>query len=187
MNAASKPVLAISSCLLGNRVRYDGQNKGMAKIVRHMQKYFELLAICPEVEIGLSVPRPAVRLSGDPLKPSMTGRDHPGLDVTNPMRSFCQNRPRTLTHICGYIFKSRSPSCGLHDIPVFDISMPEPAPIIEHHARGLFADAILKHNPALPVIDETRLDSPDQRDNFVHQVFNYINQHPELFKAHTQL
>ena len=70
MPLSRKPVIAISSCLLGMQVRYDGAIKTMPDIVQHMQQHFELLAVCPEVEIGLGVPRPALQLSGDPQTPT---------------------------------------------------------------------------------------------------------------------
>ena len=178
MTNAAKPLIAISSCLLGNRVRYDGDSKGVADIYQHMQQHFELLAICPEVEMGLSVPRPAVQLSGDPHHPSMTGRDDHSIDVTQGMRDFCNTRPHTLKHICAYIFKSRSPSCGIRNIPIYNITMPQQ--IINHNARGLFAEAMIKYLPELPVADETELNTHLEREHFVQRILDYVEQHSEL-------
>jgi len=169
MTTTDKPVIAISSCLLGNLVRYDGERKAMPELYQHMQQYFNLLAVCPEVEMGLSVPRPAVQLTGDPQHPRMTGRDDDAIDVTEAMNDFCNSRPQTLKHICGYIFKSKSPSCGLRNIPVFQTGK-----IIEQNSQGLFAKAITRHRPDLPVADETELDTPDKRDYFVQQALNYF-------------
>ena len=88
--------------------------------------------------------------------------------------------PHLRALVCGYIFKSRSPSCGLRDIPVHDVSKAETRRIVEHNGRGLFADAIIKHAPRLPVADETELNSISQRDTFVQQALNYSqkNRHP---------
>lgn len=177
MPSADKPFIAISSCLLGNQVRYDGEPKGMPDIYQYMQKYFNLLAICPEVEIGLSVPRPAVQLTGNPQHPKMTGRDDDSIDVTSAMDDFCCARPQALKYICGYIFKSKSPSCGLRNIPVF-----QQDEIVEHNSQGLFAKAMIKYNPDLPMVDETELNTPSKRNHFVQQVLNYIEQHADYFK-----
>lgn len=176
MSLTNKPIIAISSCLLGNLVRYDGECKGMPEIYQHMQQHFCLLAVCPEVEIGLGVPRPAVQLTGNPEQPSMTGRDNISLDVTDSMNNFCRTRPQTLKHIGGYIFKSKSPSCGLRNIPVL-----QQGNIIEPDSQGLFARAITQHNPDLPVVDETELNDLIKRNHFVQQVLNYLEQHPDLF------
>jgi len=176
MTAEDKPCIAISSCLLGNLVRYDGKQKGMPELYQHMQQYFNLLAVCPEVEMGLSVPRPAVQLTGNPQHPQMMGRDNETIDVTHEINNFCNTRPQTLKHICGYIFKSKSPSCGLRNIPVF-----QNGKIIQHNNRGLFAEAMIKHNPDLPVADETELNTVDNRNHFIQQGLNYIKQHADLF------
>lgn len=148
----------------------------MPDIYQYMQQHFDLLAVCPEVEIGLGVPRPAVQLSGDPLHPEMTGRDDDSIDVTERMHAFCHSRPQSLKHISGYIFKSRSPSCGIRNIPIHQDQQ-----IIEPNGRGLFANAMLKFSPDLPITDETELNTPAERDYFVQQVLNYIQHHQNHF------
>ena len=166
-----KPTLAISSCILGQRVRYDGEIKTYSDIVQHLQQKFELLPVCPEVEIGLSVPRPAVQLSGDILQPRMTGRDDPELDVTDAMHAFCEHKPLQLSHICGYVFKSKSPSCGLRNIAVFSNGN-----ILTNNQRGLFAQAIVERWPNLPVREETELQTTIQRQLFIELVLNFYQQ-----------
>jgi len=166
--AAAKPLLAISSCILGQRVRYDGEIKTYADICQHLQQYFELIPVCPEVEIGLGVPRPAVQLSGDISHPRMTGRDDPQLDLTDPMRDYCKHKPLQLNHICGYIFKSKSPSCGLKNIPVFNSGK-----ILATDHRGLFAQTIVERWPNLPVSEEIDLHTYEQRVQFIALAMNY--------------
>ena len=163
-----KPVIAISSCILGDHVRYDGIIKSFPDIYQNLEKYFELLPICPEVEIGLTVPRPAVQLSDNTVSPKMTGRDNPDIDVTNEMMLFCDSKPATLNSICGYIFKSKSPSCGIRNIPVIKLGN-----IISQNNRGLFAQAIINYFDDLPVVDETELETEQQRNYFIQQVLNY--------------
>ncbi len=163
-----KPMLAISSCLLGNRVRYDGELKHFPRLCAELQKQFELVPVCPEVEIGLGVPRPPLQLSGDAKRPRMTGRDDAGIDVTENMYAFCEQRKQSLKHVNGYVFKARSPSCGLHDIPLFANDE-----TIENNLRGLFAEAMVKQYPELPVADEEQLDSPESLQQFIQQVLDY--------------
>ena len=163
-----KPVIAISSCILGQRVRYDGEIKSFADITQHLQTHFELMPVCPEVEIGLGVPRPAVQLTGNPLQPRMTGRDNPDIDVTTAMRAFCASKPIQLTKICGYVFKSKSPSCGIKNIPVFNNGK-----MIATNQRGLFAQCIIELWPELPVCDEDDLITAELRQQFIERVLAY--------------
>ena len=167
-----RPVIAVSSCILGHRVRYDAQVKHFPSLLAFINHYFEPVSVCPEVAIGLSVPRPALQLMAAPDQPQMVGRDDPDINVTAAMQQFCQQRPDTLHDICGYIFKSRSPSCGLHNIPVFN-----GGEIIDSNSRGLFARAMVELYPELPVIEETGLLSAQQREQFIQQVLNYYKKH----------
>ncbi|HEX5635958.1 MAG TPA: DUF523 domain-containing protein, partial [Gammaproteobacteria bacterium] len=169
--AATKPIIAISSCLLGQRVRYDGEIKSFVDITQHLQQYFDLLPVCPEVEIGLGVPRPAVQLTGNPSHPRMTGRDNPEIDVTTAMRVYCATKPQQLTNICGYAFKSKSPSCGLKNIPVVNNGI-----VIDDNQRGLFAQRITMLWPDLPVCDENDLLTAESRQKFITQVLAYKKQ-----------
>ena len=91
-----KPRIAVSSCIIGQRVRYDGQLKHFPEIDRFLREHAELIPVCPEVEIGLSVPRPPVQLTGDVSTPRMTGRDDPAIDITAPMEAFCKQKPDLL-------------------------------------------------------------------------------------------
>lgn len=163
-----QPVIAVSSCLLGNRVRYNGEIKQFDALIQQLQQHFEFIAVCPEVEIGLPVPRPPVQLSGDAQAPRMTGRDDATLDITERMRAYCVTKPRELEQICGYVFKSRSPSCGLHDVPLFDAGK-----IILPNHRGLFAQAITARWPDLPVADELQLNDATARAQFIRRVLDF--------------
>ncbi|MDH5766810.1 MAG: DUF523 domain-containing protein [Gammaproteobacteria bacterium] len=166
-----RPVVAISSCLLGQPVRYDGRLQHHPDICQHLQQHFNLLAICPETEIGLPVPRPPVQLTGNPSRPRMTGRDNPDIDITDSMRDYCQHKIHSLKHISGYVFKSRSPSCGLENIPVFEQNT-----VIDNNHAGLFADTVINTLANLPVTEETQLQTQAQRDNFISQVLDYYAQ-----------
>ena len=169
----ARPVIAISSCILGNRVRYDGELKHIPELCEQLQQHFQLLAVCPEVEIGLSVPRPPLQLSRDAGgRVRMIGRDDRSIDVSDAMDAFCRARPDTLSDICGYVFKSRSPSCGLRNIPL----LLEQGHIDDNHA-GLFARAMMDRYPDLPVADEMALQSSRQRQLFIRQALDYRRHH----------
>lgn len=158
----------MSRCLLGDRVRYDGEIKFFVDLLGFIHNHFNVIAVCPEVEIGLSVPRPPVQLSGDLDNIKLTGRDDSSIDITEPMRHYCQQRPAQLNSIQAYIFKSKSPSCGTKDIPVLG-----PQGQVTGTSQGVFAHAILQHYPDLPITDEQGLFSPRQRNDFLQRVQLY--------------
>ena len=108
--------LGISGCLLGQKVRYDGNHQRDSYITLTLRKYFEFVPVCPEVAIGLGVPRPPIRLVGNPAAPRAVGVADPTLDVTRKLTVYGQRMARTLDDISGYILKSRSPSCGMERV-----------------------------------------------------------------------
>ena len=163
-----KPPIGVSRCLLGDAVRYDGDSKPNPVVIVRLGALFELLPVCPEVEAGLTVPRPPVQLTGSIEHPHMTGRDDPNLDVTDALQTYCTGRPAELKHLCGFVFKSRSPSCGLYSTPVFIEGN-----CVTETSRGLFARAITRAYPDLPVIEECQLVTPEAHATFIHRVCTY--------------
>lgn len=147
-----KPLVGVSRCLLGDPVRYDGKAKANQLIIQQLSEIFELVPVCPEVEAGLSVPRPPVQLSGSIERPRLTGRDDASIDVTDIMQRYCQRRPVELDQLAGFIFKSRSPSCGLNSTPVFT-----DGDCVSENSRGVFARAMCERYPGLPVIEDSIL------------------------------
>ncbi len=162
---ASTARLGVSQCLLGDRVRYDAASKAHAVVLGELAERFELIAICPEVEAGLGIPRPAVQLSGDIEQPRLTGRDQPELDISERMASYTTEKLPTLAGLDGYVFKSRSPSCGLNSSPVFIAGR-----CVTETSRGVFARAVCQQYPALPVIEDSELDSPTRLASFIDAV-----------------
>jgi uncharacterized protein YbbK (DUF523 family) len=168
--ATGKPRVGISRCLLGDRVRYDGDSTPLSDaVLSALNSSLELVAVCPEVEAGLGIPRPPVRLTASIENPRVTGRDNTGLDVTDVLISYCERRIDELGPLAGYIFKSRSPSCGLHSTPVFinDTAVTETS-------RGVFARSLCTAYPGIPVIEET--DLPHRLDEFIAAVSAYTGQ-----------
>ncbi len=161
--------LGISSCLLGNKVRYDGQHKRDHFLVDTLGAYVDWIPVCPEVECGLPVPREAMRLVGDPGKPRLiTIRS--GIDHTERMQKWAVKRVRMLDkeELCGFVFKSRSPSSGMKGVKVYnDSGMPA------HVGVGLFAKSFMDRFPLLPVEDEGRLNDTLLRENFIERIFAF--------------
>jgi uncharacterized protein YbgA (DUF1722 family)/uncharacterized protein YbbK (DUF523 family) len=159
--------LGISSCLLGNNVRYDGGHKLDRFLTDTLGKYVDYIPVCPEVECGLSIPRPSMRLEGNPDAPRLivtSTRE----DLTERMETWAKIRVAELEKedLCGYIFKSDSPSSGMERVKDYnEKSMPV------KNGVGMFAAMFMKHFPLLPVEDEGRLHDPGLRENFIERIF----------------
>jgi uncharacterized protein YbgA (DUF1722 family)/uncharacterized protein YbbK (DUF523 family) len=160
--------VGISSCLLGEEVRFDGGHKRDAYILGTLGRFFELVPVCPEVGIGLGTPRQPIRLMGDPAAPRAVGSRDPSLDVTDRLIAYGQRKARELHDLSGYILKSRSPSCGMERVKVYAASGQPGRP-----GSGLYARALMEALPLLPVEEEGRLGDPVLRENFVERVFAY--------------
>ncbi len=163
----SKIKVGVSSCLLGNKVRYDGGHKQDRYITDILGSFFTFVPVCPEVECGLPVPREAMHLEGDPEAPRLvTIRSR--VDYTEQMKSFCTSKIKELEqeNLSAFIFKSKSPSSGLHRIKIYS-----PSGFSGNTSRGLFADAFVKTFPLVPVEDEGRLHDIALRENFIERIF----------------
>ncbi len=160
--------IGVSTCLLGEHVRFDGGHKRDSFLVDTFGRYVEWVPVCPEVEAGLGVPRESMHLRriGDQVRlvTTKTGRDH-----TGAMRRYAARRVATLAahDLCGYVLKKNSPSCGMERVKIYGRSGPVAG------GRGMFAEALLQAFPHLPVEEEGRLSDPRLRENFVERVFAY--------------
>ena len=164
-----KPKLGISACLLGNEVRYNGGHKESRLCNRTLNEYFDFVPVCPEVAIGLGIPREPIRLVGDPAAPRAVGTVRREMDVSAPLAAYGERMAGELSDICGYIFMQQSPSCGLERVKVYqDGGRPS-----EAKGRGLFAQAFCARHPDLPVEEDGRLNDPVLRENFITRVFAY--------------
>ena len=162
-----KPRLGISTCLLGEKVRYDGAGKRDPFLTDTFGQFVDWVPVCPEVECGLPVPREAMHLEGDPESPRLvTIRTH--VDHTGRMKRWARRRLRELDaeDLSGFVFKSRSPSSGMERVKVYDGGG---AP--RNVGVGLWARAFMDNYPLLPVEDEGRLHDPALRENFIERVF----------------
>ena len=159
--------LGISACLLGEKVRYDGQHKLDRSLRDTLGRFVEYVPVCPEVEVGLPVPRPALHLEGDPENPRLVFTKS-GEEITGRVKAWAARRLRELEGkgLCGFIFKAGSPSSGMERVCVTNArGMPEKKGV------GIWARAFMDRFPLLPVEDEGRLHDPDLRENFIERVF----------------
>ena len=160
-----KPLVGVSQCLLGDAVRYDGQSKANTIVRDKLNNIFKLIPVCPEVEAGLSIPRPPVQLTGSIKDPKLTGRDDRSIDVTHIMQQYCETKLAELKHLSGFIFKSRSPSCGLNSTPVYIDGH-----CVTNNERGIFAKHLCQTYPHIAVIEDTELEVKNQLESFIQAV-----------------
>ena len=158
--------VGVSACLLGERVRYDGNHRHDENVTGILGRFFVFVPVCPEVECGMSIPREQMRLEGDVVKPRLMTVES-RIDKTEKMVSFCRTRVVELEKeaLCGFIFKAKSPSCGLSRVPVQVSGVPIGA------GRGLFAETLVGHFPLIPVAEESELAVPVGREKFMERVF----------------
>lgn len=159
--------IGISSCLLGEEVRFDGGHKRDDYVLNTLSHFFKWVPVCPEVEIGLGTPRETLRLVGDVSAPRMV-TTKTNIDHTDKMAAFAQAKSQALAgmNIHGYILKKDSPSCGMERVRVYgDGNMPA------RNGTGLFAQALKDKLPYLPLEEEGRLNDFRLRENFIVRVF----------------
>jgi uncharacterized protein YbgA (DUF1722 family)/uncharacterized protein YbbK (DUF523 family) len=162
--------IGISSCLLGENVRYDGGHRLDRFLTETLGKYVEYVPVCPEVECGFPIPREAMRLVGDPESPRLltvrSKQDH-----TERMLAWARKRVAELEkeNLCGFVFKSDSPSSGRFKVKVYDAKGSPPV----RKGVGLFARTFAEHFPRIPTEDDGRLHDPEIRENFIERIFAF--------------
>jgi uncharacterized protein YbgA (DUF1722 family)/uncharacterized protein YbbK (DUF523 family) len=162
--------VGVSACLLGQRVRWDGGHKSDAFLTGMLGRYVQWVPVCPEVEVGLPVPRDTLRLvrRGEEVRMVMpkSGTDH-----TDAMRAYAARTVRDLgvRDLCGFVLKKDSPSCGMTRVRVY----PESGGTATRDGRGLFAEELIRQMPHLPIEEEGRLLDRRLRENFVERLFAY--------------
>ena len=160
--------LGISTCLLGENVRYDGGHKRNRFLIETLGAYVDWMPVCPEVEMGLSTPRPPIRLEradGGGVRLVMPSTDE---DLTARMNQFTINRIEAIRgqRISGYVLKSGSPSCCMERVRVYDANG-----VPARDGVGLFAEVLMREMPQLPVEEEGRLNDALLRENFISRIF----------------
>ncbi len=161
--------VGVSACVLGEKVRFDGGHKQSHFVAQELARFFRFVAICPEQAIGMGVPRPAIRLVGDPARPRVRGSQDSELDVTEPLLAFGQQKLPSLAGLSGYVLCSKSPTCGMERVRVYK----ENGEGLGKIGVGVFARALMAAYPNLPVEEDGRLQDPLLRENFVMRVMAY--------------
>jgi uncharacterized protein YbgA (DUF1722 family)/uncharacterized protein YbbK (DUF523 family) len=161
--------LGVSACLLGEQVRYDGGHKRDLFLLNTLGTFVQWVPVCPEVEIGLGMPREAIRLVGEVDDPRLVGVKS-GRDLTATMRTWAREQLEGLAalRLHGYVLKKNSPSCGLFRVRVYDHN-----DVPARTGRGIYADELVKRLPLMPVEEEGRLHDLPLRENFIERVFAY--------------
>lgn len=160
--------IGVSSCLVGQEVRFDGGHKRNVFMLNNLSPYFEFVPYCPEVAIGMGVPRPPMRLVQRQDGVHAVGTQDPTLDNTEALRDYAFEVSGQLQAVSGYILKKDSPSCGMERVRVYD-SNNVPAKT----GSGIYADTLMQCHPDLPFEEEGRLMDPVLRENFIERVFIY--------------
>ena len=169
----AKPRLGISACLLGEPVRFDGGHKRDRFLTDTLGRYVEWVPMCPEVECGMPIPRPAIRLVGsDPGQPSVLER-RSGVDHTTQLRDWAEARARRVAalQLDGFVLKKNSPSCGLERVRRYDAADSDDAPARD--GRGVFTLALLEHAKRIPLTEEGRLSDGCLREDFLSGIFTH--------------
>ncbi len=171
MSNLTKPRIGISACLLGAEVRYNGGHKESRLCSHALAEHFEFVPVCPEVAIGLGIPRQPIRLVGDSHAPRALGTVDASLDVTDKLADYGKQMAGELQDLSGYIFMHKSPSCGLERVKVYrDNGAPQ-----HEGGRGIYAQAFCAAHPDLPVEEDGRLCDAVLRENFMVRVYAYAD------------
>lgn len=163
-----KPRVGLSACLAGEAVRYDGTDKRHALIMDELSACLSFQTLCPEVAIGLGVPRPTIQVIRRQQGLRIEGVNNPMLDVTEALSNLGQ---QTLADLDGFIFKARSPSCGVGNTPIMDAHGQVVA-----YGDGGFSASFQQRWPHVPVISEASFDRLDQLDAFLTAVYAHQQQ-----------
>lgn len=174
--------LGVSSCLLGAKVRFDGGHKQDRYLTDVLGEYVDYVPVCPEVEVGLPIPRPALRLVRDAQQDVRLRFSKSGEDITERMQQWALKRVKELEseQLDGFIFKAKSPSSGMERVKIYSDAGGMP----DHHGIGVFARIFMEHFPLLPVEEEGRLHDPKLRENFITRIFT-LKRLRETLAAHS--
>ena len=163
--------IGVSACLVGQKVRYNGEHKRSSLVKTTLSKYFNMHPVCPEMGIGMGTPREPIRLVGEQNSDqiSAVGSDNSDLDVTEKLQLFAQEQIPGLSEVSGYILMQRSPSCGMERVKVYHKN----GNPLGKSSPGIYAGTLMKAMPLLPFEEEGRLHDPVLCENFITRVHAY--------------
>ncbi|MGB1139813.1 MAG: YbgA family protein [Halioglobus sp.] len=172
-NREQKPLLGIGSCLAGNAVRYNGQTKAPNQHVRAICEHFDARPFCPEMGIGLGVPRPPIHLVGTEEHVRVMDVETQTQDFTDPIRQYAKSVLKNAPELCGYILVKGSPSCGYGRVKRYS----EKGNFVASDQDGVFTTALAEFDPLLALEDDGRLNDPGLRESFVTRARVYHEWH----------
>lgn len=171
--------VGLSACLAGFKVRYDGQHKKSSLCLNELAEHFKFQTFCPEVAAGFGTPRPTMRLTGNPKRPILTytpDNKKPQIDLTQQLEEGFHPEIASFKHLRGYILMKNSPSCGMERVKVYqENGHPHP-----ESGQGIFAAALTKAYPLMPIEEEGRLHDAKLYENFVLRVYAYHHYQKEV-------
>ncbi|OBT09512.1 hypothetical protein A9264_14675 [Vibrio sp. UCD-FRSSP16_10] len=160
--------IGISACVLGEEVRFDGGHKSSKFVTKELSPFFQFIPVCPEVGIGMSVPRPAIRLISDDERIALVETKDQTQDYTASMQTYSENKVNELQgqSLCGYIVCAKSPTCGMERVKVYANGWASTDGV------GLYTRELMTKMPWLPVEEDGRLNDPVLKENFISRVFS---------------
>lgn len=160
-------LVGISACVMGEQVRFDSGHKESRFVTNELANHCSFLPVCPEVGIGLSVPRPTIRLVSNEERLSLVETKDPTKDYTAAMQKYSQEKVEQLANagLCGYIVCAKSPTCGMERVKVYE------GKGVSNHGVGMFTEILIKKMPWLPIEEDGRLNDPHLRENFIERLF----------------
>lgn len=165
----TSPVVGIGACLIGLPVRYNGDSKRRNQHIESLKEHLTLNSFCPEIAIGMGVPRETVRLVGDIANTRLMDSATQSKDYTEPMQAYAASVFQNNPDMAGYILVKGSPSCGYERVKRYN----EKGNPQASDAMGIFAAALKNHDPLLPMEEDGRLNDHSLRENFVARVYTY--------------
>ncbi|GAD89139.1 hypothetical protein VHA01S_015_00360 [Vibrio halioticoli NBRC 102217] len=160
--------IGISACVLGEKVRFDSGSKASKFVTKELAPFFDFVPVCPEVGVGMTVPRPTIRLVSEEQRIALVETKDPTKDHTDKMIDYSNNKvdELTQTELCGYIVCAKSPTCGMERVKVYTKAG------ASNEGVGLYTDVLMKKMPWLPVEEDGRLNDPVLKENFISRIFS---------------
>jgi uncharacterized protein YbgA (DUF1722 family)/uncharacterized protein YbbK (DUF523 family) len=171
MSENQKLKIGISACLLGDKVRFDGGHKALHFANKTLSNYVDYQSVCPEVGIGMSIPRKPIRLIDHEDQIKLVATRDSSIDYTEVMHTFANQKMKSCNQLDGFIVTAKSPSCGMERLKVYDYE----GNVQHRKGVGLFTQTLIATYPNLPVEEDGRLNDAPLRENFIERIFAFNN------------